>query len=73
MELAREEARRYLPNTVPMLAAIAFSPDSEAGLHTRQLCTKQIADIAGVIPQATPSTPLAMLDESIEDGRGGDA
>jgi hypothetical protein len=57
MELAREEARRYLPDAVRLLAGIAFAPDSEAALHTRMLCAKQLVEIAGVIPQATPSAP----------------
>lgn len=30
MELAREEARCYLPDAVRLLAGIAFAPDSEA-------------------------------------------
>jgi hypothetical protein len=59
MELAREEARRYLPDAVRLLAGIAFAPDSEAALHTRMLCAKQLVEIAGAIPQATPSPPPA--------------
>jgi hypothetical protein len=57
MDVAREEARRYLPNIVKLLASIALSPNTEAALHTRMLCARQLVDIAGVIPQATPSLP----------------
>ena len=55
MECARALARRYLPDAVRLLAGIAFAPNSEAALHTRMLCTKEIVAIAGVIPQATPA------------------
>ena len=57
MESTRALARRYLPDAVRLLAGIAFAPDSEAALHTRMLCAKEILAIAGVIPQATPSPP----------------
>jgi hypothetical protein len=67
-ELAREEARRYLPDAVRLLAGIALAPDSEAALHTRMLCAKQIVEIAGVIPQTTPSPPLPPYERPV-DGR----
>lgn len=57
MEQARVLARRYLPNTVRLLAGIALGPDSEAALHTKMLAAKQIMELAGVIPQATPAPP----------------
>src|SRR5215510_12279607 len=57
MERARAMARRYLPDTVRLLAGIALSPESEAALHTRMLAGKEIVTIAGVIPQATPAPP----------------
>ncbi|HKD25743.1 MAG TPA: hypothetical protein VKC66_07475 [Xanthobacteraceae bacterium] len=57
MESARELARRYLPDTVRLLAGIALAPDSEAALHTRMMAAKDIVAIAGVIPQATPTAP----------------
>jgi hypothetical protein len=57
MTEARSLARRYLPDDVRLLAAIAFGKDTEAGLHTRMLAAKAIVDIAGVIPQATPTAP----------------
>jgi len=57
MEPARALARRYLNDAVRLLAGIAFAPDSEAALHTRMLCAKEIVAIAGVIPQATPAPP----------------
>jgi hypothetical protein len=66
MERARALARRYLPNTVHLLAGIALGPDSEAALHTRMLAAKQIVEIAGVIPQATPALP----HEPTGDGSG---
>ena len=57
MERTRALARRYLPDVVRLLAGIAFAPDSEAALHTKMLCAKEIVAIAGVIPQATPAPP----------------
>ena len=57
MESTRAMARRYLPDAMRLLAGIAFAPDSEAALHTKMLCAKEIVAIAGVIPQATPAPP----------------
>ena len=57
MERARALARRYLPEAARLLAGIAFASDSEAALHTRMLCAKEIVAIASVIPQATPAPP----------------
>jgi hypothetical protein len=56
-EEARALARQYLPDAVRFLAALAFGKDSEAALHTRALCARQIIEVAGVIPQATPTAP----------------
>ena len=67
MEGAWALARRYLPNAVRLHAGIAFAPESEAALHTKMLCAKEIAAIAGVIPQATPAPPRPHH----EDGDGG--
>jgi hypothetical protein len=74
MELARELARRYLPDTVRLLAGIAFAPDTEAGLHTRMMCARSLVEIAGVIPQATPEPPAQPLPphEGSGDGVGPD-
>jgi hypothetical protein len=57
MEGARSLARRYLVNAVRLHAGIAFSEQSEAPLHTKMLSAKEIAAIAGAIPQATPTPP----------------
>ena len=57
MENTRAMARCYLPDAARLLAGIAFASDSEAALHTRMLCAKEIVAIAGVIPQATPAPP----------------
>ena len=57
MARARNLARRYLLDAVRLLAGIALAPDSEAALHTRMLCAKEIVAIAGVIPQSTPAPP----------------
>ena len=57
MESTRALARRYLPDAVRLLAGIAFAPDSEAALHTKMLCAKEIATLAGVIPQVAPAPP----------------
>jgi hypothetical protein len=58
MEIAREKARRYLPDWVDTCAAIALSPDSDCGLHTRYMCGHELSSIAGAIPQALPVLPL---------------
>jgi hypothetical protein len=57
MEQARTLARRYLPDGVRFLAALAFGKDTEASLHSRFLAANLLATIAGVIPQATPTAP----------------
>ena len=71
LDMARSEARRYLPNLVRLLAAMALSPDSEAPLHTRWLCANRLADIAGVLPQQVPTmiapVPLSLAN-SVDGG-----
>jgi hypothetical protein len=67
MESTRALARCYLPDAVRLFAGIAFASDSEAALHTKMLCAKEIVAIAGVIPQATPTPPR----QHDEDGGGG--
>jgi len=59
VSVGRERARRYLPDMVDLLAAIALSPDSEAALHTKMMSAKHLMDIAGAIPQPTPTLPPA--------------
>jgi hypothetical protein len=49
--------RCYLPDAVRLLASIAFAHESEAALHTKMLCAKEIVALAGVIPQATQTPP----------------
>jgi hypothetical protein len=56
-EEGRALARQYLPDAIRFLAALAFGKDSEAPLHTRALCARQIIEVAGVIPQAVPTAP----------------
>ena len=46
MDMGRPLARRYLPNAVRLYAAIAFASDSEAALHTKYLCAKELVAIA---------------------------
>jgi hypothetical protein len=58
---ARNLARRYLPNSVDLLAGVAFAQDSRAKLHTRVLATRQLLEIAEVVPQA-PLAPLGSGD-----------
>jgi hypothetical protein len=60
----REKARRYLPDLVDLLAAIALSPSSEAPLHSKMMSAKHIMDIAGAIPQ-----PIPTLLPGAADGR----
>lgn len=57
IEEARALARRYLPNTVMFLAAVALDPKSEAPLHSRILSAKTLVDLAGALPAATPVLP----------------
>ena len=57
MESTRALARCYLPDAVRLYAGIAFASDSEAALHTKMLCAKEIVAIAGVIPQVAPAPP----------------
>ena len=57
IEQARTLARRYLPDLVQLWAGIALGRDTEAGLHTRFLAGKAISDVAGVVPQTTPTAP----------------
>ena len=61
---ARDLARRYLPNSVDLLAAVAFAHDSRAKLHTRILATRQLLEIADVVPQA----PLAPFNVGLGNG-----
>jgi hypothetical protein len=70
MEIAREKARRYLPDIVDMCAAIALAPDSEAKLHTRFLAGHEISTIAGVIPQMLPELPAQ--PQQVDGGFGSD-
>ena len=67
MERARALARRYLPDLVILHAGIALAADSEAALHTRMLCAKEIRELAGGIPQTAPPAP----PPRDEDGDGG--
>jgi hypothetical protein len=74
MEIARDMARRYLPDAVHFLAGLALAPDSEAPLHTRMMAAKEIISVAGVIPQAAPEPPApAPAPPRREDGREPDA
>jgi len=57
MDEGRTMARRYLPDLVKLLAGVALGKDSEASLHTKFLAANAIANIAGVIPQTTPTAP----------------
>jgi hypothetical protein len=68
MERGRLKARQFLPDAVDFLAAVGFSPDSEAALHTRVMAVKEIVSIAGAIPQAVPSAPLLPTDALAGDG-----
>jgi hypothetical protein len=63
---ARTLAKRYMVDAVQLLAGVAFSPDSEAALHTRVLAAKQIVEIAGVVPP----TPVAPSYEGAGNGAG---
>jgi hypothetical protein len=51
MENAKELARRYLPNAVELLAAVAFGDDNPASLHSRVIAAKEIITVAEILPQ----------------------
>jgi hypothetical protein len=57
MERARELARRYMSDLVLFHAGTILSPQSEAALHTRMLCAKEMRAIAFGIPQTVPEAP----------------
>jgi len=70
MELAREIARRYLPDLVRLHAGIALGSNSEALLHTRMLSAKEIREVAGGgLPQTAPAAPPSPQDDG---GNGGE-
>jgi len=50
---ARQLARRYLPQTVRLAAAIGLG-DSDASTWTRLQAARLIAQIAGATPESTP-------------------
>jgi hypothetical protein len=54
-------------DAVKLLAGVAFSPDSEAALHTRVVAAKQLIDVAGVSPPP-PAAPSL-----IDSGNGAGA
>jgi hypothetical protein len=47
-------------DAVKLLAGVAFSPDSEAALHTRVVAAKQLIDVAGVSPPP-PAAPISSI------------
>ena len=57
LERARALGRRFLPDVVKLLAGVALSPESDAGLHTRVMAAKEIVAIAGGVPQPIPPPP----------------
>ncbi len=63
---ARSLAKRYMTDAIRLLAGIAFSPDSEAALHTRVLAAKQLIEVAGI----APPTPVAPSYEGAGNGGG---
>jgi hypothetical protein len=73
LERGRTRAREFLLDAVNFLAAVGFSPNREAALHTRVMAVKELVSIAGAIPQAVPSAPLLPTDALAGDGHGPDA
>ena len=57
MEQAQTMARRYLPDSVLLWAAIAFGDSETASLWTRLQAARLIAQLAGAIPEAVPEAP----------------
>jgi hypothetical protein len=51
-------ARRHFPDLIQLLPGIALGRDKETSPHTRFLAVKAISDVAGVVPQATPTAPF---------------
>jgi hypothetical protein len=56
VEKARVLARRFLPDAVNLLAAIALG-GGESAAHTKLLACKQLVEIAGLVPPAIPAPP----------------
>ena len=65
---ARETARKFLRDAVFLWAGVAFGADSEASLWTRVQCSRLLAEVAGAIPQVTPSPPQSSSDEGAGAG-----
>jgi len=65
VDQARVLARRFLPDAVNLLAAIALG-GGESAPHTKLLACKQLVEIAGLVPPAIPATPQPQ-------GEGGDS
>jgi hypothetical protein len=68
MENAKETARRYLPDAIDFLAAVAFVNDTPASLHTRVIAAKEIIAVAAVIPQGVPMISSLSQREGGENG-----
>jgi hypothetical protein len=66
IEIARERARRYLPDLVDLFAAIALAP-GDASPHTRFCAGREVAGIAGALPSPIPQLPV-LADERLSNG-----
>jgi hypothetical protein len=55
---AREKAKRYLPDLIDLLAAIALGP-GDSSPHTRFCAAREIAALAGALPSPIPQLPVA--------------
>jgi hypothetical protein len=59
MKIARDRARRYLPNAVDFYAAVAYAPDSEAALHTKVAGQQWARGYCRQYPASDTGTPAA--------------
>jgi hypothetical protein len=67
MILAQAMARQFMPNSVQLWAAVAFSENSPASIWTKVQCARMLALTAGAFPEATPMAPQPLDGGS--DGR----
>ena len=66
VDQARVLARRFLPDAVNLLAAIALG-GGEAAAHTKLLACKQLVEIAGLVPPAIPAPPPPQPQSEVAD------
>jgi hypothetical protein len=61
--IARERAKRYLPDLVDLFAAIALAP-GDASPHTRFWAGREVAALAGALPTPIPTLQVSTIERS---------